>query len=336
MLKTYFTLFIFSFIFLIFSVYVVPFFFAPKKNTPFIYLPRPSGSRPIRNLFKIDFNRNFFFFSSYDIENFYFSFDPNFNLNSMISFNNPFSKINFYSPSRHFFFNYSVSDMYIFKIIKFSQNDFSNIVFSDNFSFISGSFNIFTDKIYFSLDKNDINKIAININCNFFFTFSINDFSMSLFLEYTDSYKKTIIPCSFISLSTSDYKLLLDLFKIHLSKNFFFNIDSIPPNDYMKFVKFVFSKFFSRIFSGTPLPVKINNFTVTFGYNTDDPSGKFLCPVQKLIYSNIDSFRSDDFFQIDYYTLNYILRNNYNKNYNLFNENFFKVKAFSFYKIKLI
>lgn len=267
-------------------------------------LYKPFRFKFYHRYFKLDYSNTLFFFSNFDSDKFFFHVDSTFSFRSFILNNYNFSSP--LSPFRSNFINYSLANVNICRYYSFSENDFSNLLFSEDFSFVFGSFSI----VHYSY----ITDTPFNYVYKYFFVFSLPDFSITLYIVFleNDSYN-VIIPVAFFKLSSKDYRYF---------------INSFDPTKFEKklcdvsYTTSVFAKFFCVVFSNFLIP---SRDYVSFG------SKKY--PhlfIKNIIYSNIDSkpFKIQD-TPIDYFTYSSAVKNKTS------NSNICTVRAFSFFRYKL-
>lgn len=306
-MKTFFYFFI---LFSFFYLFIQSFFLnkIAKGNSKFLnYAASPVYSlcQPFRSTFYAEFNEfNYsksplFFFSNFDITKFYFHVDSSFSLHNFF-----LNKYSFPVPLPIFrvnFVNYSLSHVNICRYYKFSENDFKDLTFSNNFSIVFGSFSIIS---YSSGSSHS----SFTNSCRYNFTFSISDFSITLYIQ---SYNNIIIPVSFIKLSVKDYKFLVSLLNA-------FNYELNTLNVFH--LSTIFAKFFCSVFNLFLIP---SSDFISLG------SKKYPHMfIKNAVYSNIDShhFGQQD-VPIEYYTF-------YStpKDYTNF-PNIFTIRAFSFFRL---
>lgn len=258
------------------------------------------------------FFKSVFFFSYFDIDKFNFTYFHNFKFTEFFHSDRFFS---FFSSRRSFFFNYSLPYNIAISKFKFFSKDFDLFVFSDC-SIIFGNFSLLNIS-----DKNNIYPVK------YYFCFSLTDFSITLFIEFSDfssplCVEKFIYPVSFYIFSKADYNILIFLFK-HFSSdiNFSFNV--------------LFSSFFSSIFSNIFIPfLKNNEIESNFSKNVGvyNISGNFqYFFLRNFIFSNFDShpyyFKFTN-YKFDYYKFDYLKKQFFDFN----EEEFFPFQAFIFFK----
>lgn len=244
---------------------------------------------------------NLFFFSNFDISNFFFNVDSSFSLYNFL-----FNKYDF--PTTLYFFrsnfvNYSLTHVNICRYYKFSESDFRNLTFSDDFSLVFGSFSI----VHYPYISNK----SFNYIYKYNFVFSLPDLSITLYINFFESdFGNIFIPVSFIKLSIKDYRFLISSFNAS-------NFSIFDPC----YIRSIFSKFFAAVFSTFLIPSR--DF-ISFG-----PKNYPYLYIRNIIYSNIDSryFKEQD-TPIEYYTFFSSPKNA------TVRENVFSVRAFSFFKFK--
>lgn len=270
-------------------------------------LYKPFRFKFYHKYFKLDYINTLFFFSNFDSDKFFFHVDDKFSLRSFF-----INDYNFPVPISTFrsnFVNYSLANVNICKRYIFSEKDFTDLHFSEDFSFIFGSFSL----VHYSY----IADTPFNYIYKYFFVFSLSDFSITVYIVFleNDSYN-VVIPVAFFKLSIKDYRYLTDTFDF---TNFEKKLCDIS------YVKSIFTSFLRLVFSNFLIP---SRDYVSFGSKRYPHLF-----IKNMIYSNIDSrpFKTQD-TPIDYFTFTSSVKNSTS------DLNVHKVRAFSFfrYKLKLI
>lgn len=308
----------FFFIFYIFSFtsVFVQFFFIDKiiKRNSFsihlklfnnfsynVQLYKPFRFKFYHRYFDISYNNTLFFFSNHNSQNFFFKFYKSFSISDFFSNKNYYFST-YLPPFRSNFINYSLTYINICCYYTFSNKDFENLTFSEDFSFVFGSFSV--------IHSSHVSDNPFTFIYKYNFVFSMNDFSIALYITFSEFDTHDIImPVSFIKLSFSDYA------------HFINNFSSISTNSTFKLENFksTLSNLFCSVFSTILIPSRDH---ISFGTRT-----KSYLFIKNMIYSNIDTrfFKVQD-TPLEYYTLKSIP-----KDFD-FHPKFSRIRAFSFYK----
>lgn len=314
-MKTFIYIFIlFSFLSLVFQTFFVTkivndeyFKIHSKLFNYFSYtylLYKPFRFKFYHRYFDISYFNTPFFFSNHNLSWFIFHLDSKFSFQNFL-----FNRYNFPIPISSFrsnFINYSLTHVNICTYYKFQENDFKDLTFSKDLSFIFGSFSV--------VHSSYISDNPFTYVYKYNFVFSLVDFSITLYINFMEfDSNNIIIPVAFFKLSIKDYRYLISLF----SSSTFEKIDYTVAH-----INSSFSKFFCVIFSTFLIPSRDN---VSFG----SKKHPYLF-IKNIIYSNIDSryFKKQD-TPLEYYTLFSSPKTKTDF------ANVSTIRAFSFFRIKL-